>query len=85
MSSYLESEISVQIITDASPWGLGAVLVLQGTACAYFGVELTADDEKQLQIKIGEAECQQVVETLCILVALRQWSRAVQMRIRSEK
>jgi len=76
VESYLEKEIDTQIITDASPWGLGAVLVVQGVAKAFFGVALTVEDEVQLDIKIGEAACQQVVEALCILVALRTWADA---------
>jgi len=51
-------------VTDASPWRLGAVLVVHGDAQAYSAVPLTTDDEEQLCIQIGKAAGQQVAEAL---------------------
>jgi len=51
-------------VTDASPWRLGAVLVVHGDAQAYSAVPLTTDDEEQLCILIGKAAGQQVAEAL---------------------
>jgi len=48
--SFLEDDVEIQIVTDASPWKLGAVLVVHGNAQAYFAVPLTTDDEEQLSI-----------------------------------
>ena len=72
--SFLEDDVEIQIVTDASPWRLGAVLVVHGNAQAYFAVPLTTDDEEQLSIQIGEAAGQQVAEALRVLVTLRQWT-----------
>ena len=64
LESFLEDDVEIQIVTDASPWRLGAVLVVHGNAQAYFAVPLTTDDEEQLSIQIGEAAGQQVAEAL---------------------
>jgi len=56
--SYLENDVEIQIVTDASSWRLGAVLVVHGNAQAYVAVLLTTDDEEQLSVLIGEAASQ---------------------------
>jgi len=70
----LEDDVEIQIVTDASPWRLGAVLVVHGNAQAYFAVLITTDGDEQLSIQIGEAAGQQVAEALRVLVTLRQWT-----------
>jgi len=64
LESFLEDDVEIQIVTDASPWRLGAVLVVHRNAQAYSAVLLTTDDEEQLSIQIGEAAGQQVAEAL---------------------
>jgi len=58
----LEDDVEIQIVTDASPWRLGAVLVVHGNAQAYSAVPLTTDDEEQLSIQISQAAGQQLLK-----------------------
>jgi len=51
--SFLEDDVEIQIVTDSSPWRLGAALVVLGNAQAYFAVPLTTNDEEQLSSQIG--------------------------------
>jgi len=74
VEAFVGNEFDTQIVVDASPWGIGAILVLHGRPVSYFGDALTENDEGQLQIKRGESAAQQAVEALCVLVALRAWS-----------
>ena len=75
VDSYSGWSNKVEITADASPWGLGAILKLDGKICEYFGVALTTMDEEILQVAIGSCEAPQVFEALCLLVALRLWHR----------
>ena len=58
------------LVTDASPWGVGACLVHAGTGVALVAVAdaLREEDEAALGIKIGESSAQAVAEALAILV-----------------
>ena len=62
------------ISTDASPWGIGAILQsTSGKVIAYFADNLTAEDEKHLHAHIGLPDFQSIWELLAIVVALRAW------------
>ena len=63
------------MILDASPFGLGGVLVQGDRIVSWFPSALTVHDEKQFGRKTGSYSGQQVWEALCIRVALRAWSR----------
>ena len=65
----------VELVLDASPWGLGGVLVIDGIPIEYFSSPLTADDERNLRLTIGSCNGQQTVEALVVLVAFRVWTR----------
>ena len=43
---------AVEVVTDASPWGIGAVLVIDGTPTEYFSAETTAEDAAQLGLEL---------------------------------
>ena len=58
---------------DASPWGLGAVLVEDGAVVEYLADQVTDDDCKLLGVAVGSPDSQQVLEALAMLVALRTW------------
>ena len=58
---------------DASPWGLGGILIIDSRVYGYFGVRLTRHDERIHSAKIGSDESQQIFEALTILVAFRVW------------
>ena len=74
---------------DASPWGLGGILIQNGIMTHYFFSALTSIDEKIHGRKIGDSAGQQTWECLAILVALTIWQtawdkRKCELRIRSD-
>ena len=65
---------AVDIVTDASPYGLGAVLAIDGIPQEYLSVPTTAEDARQLGLELSrDSKCQQAFEALALLVALRTW------------
>ena len=64
---------TLQIICDASPWGLGALLVEKGRIVAWLASEITEQDEMILGAKKGDCASQAVFEALALLVAMREW------------
>ena len=75
VSTYFGEGIRMDIVTDASPWGIGGYLVIADKILSYFSCPLTAEVERVLQMKIGESSSQQVAEALAVLVALRGWEK----------
>eukprot|EP00435_Cladocopium_sp_Y103_P067914 s724_g30.t1 len=65
----------VTITWDASPWGMGATLQLDGSTVEYFSIPISGDDEMVLDTKSGTHEGQQVWEALAGLIAFRQWTK----------
>ena len=65
----------VTITWDASPFGMGSTLQLDGVFVEYFAIEITADDENILGVAAGQHEGQQTWEALAGLVALRHWAQ----------
>ena len=63
----------IVIVTDASPWGLGAWIKVDDKILEYWSSPVTQCDADILDIEIGSCRCQQVVEALAILIALRTW------------
>ena len=63
------------MILDASPFGLGGVLVCGSDIFSWFATPLTQLGEQRFNHKIGGDSGQQVWEALCILVALRAWRK----------
>ena len=61
------------MILDASPFGLGGILISNGRVLSWFSSDLSRDDEEIFQHSIGADSGQQVWEALVILVALRTW------------
>jgi hypothetical protein len=79
----------VEVITDASPWGLGGVLRVNGIILQYFASQLTADDSRILGHELGTSCGQQTWECLAVLVALRLWAAVWQesytcLRVKSD-
>ena len=66
---------ALMAIVDASPWGMGGVLVHVGTSkvLAFFESQLTEKDERDLGISIGESSAQAIAETLALLLAINLW------------
>ena len=73
LSAYLESAAALTFVTDASPWGLGAVALRHGIPIRYLISDLTRHDYERYHHQEGEASGQQVWEALIILVAMRAW------------
>ena len=65
----------VQITWDASPYGMGAFLTIDGSVVEYFAVPISSDDEQILDAKSGGCEAQQLWECLSGLIAMRLWSQ----------
>ena len=90
--SFQEFEADGSIITitlDASPWGLGGVLQINGEIVAYFSSPLSRHDERIHRRRIGSAKGQQTWECLAFLVALKIWQdfwadRRVSVVVRSD-
>jgi len=79
----------VEIDMDASPWGLGAILRIDGGFVEYFSDAISADDEWRFGHAIGDSKGQQTWECLVTLVALRLWMPAYRnvricLRVRSD-
>ena len=65
----------IQITWDASPYGMGAFLTIDGTMTEYFAIPISSDDEEILGAKSGGCEAQQLWECLSGLVAMRLWAK----------
>lgn len=64
----------VGIGTDASPWGLGGWLSIDGIITEYFASQLTQADSEKFNIPLADACGQQVWEALAMLAAIDIWS-----------
>ena len=64
----------VEIGTDASPWGLGGWLAIDGVITEYFASQLTQADSAKFGIPLADACGQQVWEALAMLTAIDLWS-----------
>ena len=61
---YKSGKAEVALMTDASPLGLGAILLVNGRVTA-----------KTLGFALGESSSQGAVEALAILAALKHWGK----------
>ena len=68
---------SMEIVTDACPWGLGGYLQSKasGEILEYFSSALSESDASRFGVDIGSASGQQIWEALAILVGIRIWGR----------
>ena len=74
LDSHLRRGQSVIITTDASPYGLGAILTIDGTIVSYLADVFCEVDKQVLGLSIELCSVdQQALEALTILVALREW------------
>ena len=86
---FLRVDIDLEIIIDASPWGLGGILLVSGTCKEHFSSALTVLDETLFMQVRGSADGQQAWECLAALVALRQWrhvwgQRSLTLRVKGD-
>ena len=66
-------ECTIKITCDASPWGIGATLEVEGVLVAWLADTFCQHDVEKLGIVIGSCKSQAVTEALAVLVALRAW------------
>ena len=64
----------VVITWDASPFGMGATLQIQGQFREFFAVRVSPAEQDILGVQAGDCQGQQVWEALAGLIALRQWA-----------
>ena len=74
IAAYLRVGTYVEIGTDASPWGMGGWLKVDGRIREYFGCAVTPDDVEMYGVAIGTPDGQQIWECLAVLIALDIWS-----------
>ena len=79
------------IVTDASPLGLGAILLVNNKATRALAFKVTETDAHQLGFKDcwKEAGSQGIVETLAVLVAIKTWMKElascqVELKVQSD-
>ena len=61
---------ALTVVTDASPWGLGAVMYYGGKPLAYVSDTITKEDEKRFATRAGRCSDQALWECLAILVGV---------------
>ena len=62
----------VTITWDASPYGMGATLQVDGAFTEFFAIPVSSDEAHILELEEG-SKSQQTLEALCGLIALRLW------------
>ena len=73
--AYHACEANTVLVCDASPWGLGGVVLEGGQPVAYLADAVTTEDSQILGFEFGPSKSQQATEALCILVCLRHWKK----------
>jgi hypothetical protein len=66
-------EDSSFVATDASPWGIGGILVIRGQVVAYFADIIQDDDLVRFRAKRGDSAFMTIWEAVAMLVAVRSW------------
>jgi hypothetical protein len=72
---------------DASPWGIGGVLLSGGTPVAWFADTITDLDLSRFNAKRGESAWNTLWEAIALLVALRLWlatRQSAEITVRSD-
>ena len=73
VTPFLNRGDSLRIVGDASVWGLGAYLMINGVIVEWYADRISEHDRSFLGVDEGDPRSQQVVEALNLLVALRVW------------
>ena len=63
----------VDIGTDASPYGMGGWLSIDGKIVEHFATGISAHDQRKFDVSSYDSVGQQIWEVLAMLVALRLW------------
>ena len=74
LAAYRKLGPVVVITWDASPYGMGATLQIQGQFIEFFAVRISQAGQDILGVQAGDSRGQQVWEALAGLIAVRQWA-----------
>jgi hypothetical protein len=76
------------VATDASPWGMGGILVIAGKIERYFTTELSAADLRHFNAARGVSDWTTVWEALALLIAAKLWMQTTDssfvLRVKSD-
>ena len=75
LAAYRRQGQRVTITWDASPYGMGATLQIEGRFVEFFAIRISQLDQEYLETPAGDSRGQQVWEALTGLIALRQWQQ----------
>lgn len=64
---------AVMMTFDASPWGAGGYLTIDGRPASWFATQFTEVDAEMLRTQFGGSESQQVAEAMAVLIGMRLW------------
>ena len=73
VSAFKNGGDKLRIVGDASLFGLGAYLMKNDEIVSWYASLVAHDDENLIGVEKGNENCQQVLECLNMLVALRTW------------
>ena len=73
VDSYLRRGPVVEIGTDASPWGMGGWLSINGATTHFFACPVSPQDEEIYGHAVGSSTGQQVWECLAVLIGVSIW------------
>ena len=74
IDSHFRRGMKIEIVTDASPWGVGAFIIVNGEPRSWFAVRVEDFDFDIMQLDNTEdSRVQQALEAFCMLLALRSW------------
>ena len=77
--------LKIRIVGDASPWGIGSFLEVDGNIVSWYADPITSADTARFHLVAGDCRGQQCWEALNLLVALRVWWKIwAQHRVRLE-
>ena len=84
-----EARARLEIATDASPWGVGGLVVVNGAVAGWFSDTLSPADEERLGFLIGAPDGQCTWEALALLLGIKLWGAwardgEVDLRVRSD-
>ena len=74
LAAFRKTGPTVVITWDASPFGMGATLQIQGEFVEFFAIRISQSDQDILGVQAGDSRGQQVWEALAGLIALRHWA-----------
>ena len=89
VAAYLRVGTYVEIGADASPWGMGGGLQVDGRIKEHFACAVSPEDVAMYGLDTGTPEGQQVWECLAVLIAIDLWSNQwtdarINLQVRSD-